>query len=155
LRSERALSTDHRFERGAEIAIVLLGIIYELRSVRKPGQHFEGFYQVAARKRNRYVQHTRSSTIILLDLELPALWPQSKDRRLVAPSRPCEYSLIAIRKPISIRTFRFKNLDLPSFHKIQLALRWNVFILRTKDSTLTHGWIQLALRRFHVYYAQV
>ena len=76
-------------------------------------------------------------------------------RRLVAPSRPCEYSLIAIRKPISIRTFRFKNLDLPSFHKIQLTLRWNVFILRTKDSTLTHGWIQLALRRFHVYYAQV
>ena len=38
------LSTDHRFERGAEIAIVLLGIIYELRSVRKPGQYFEGFY---------------------------------------------------------------------------------------------------------------
>jgi len=73
------LSADHRFERGAEIAIVLLGIIYELRSVRKPGQHFEGFYQVAARKRNRYVQHTRSSTIILLDLELPALWPQSKE----------------------------------------------------------------------------
>ncbi len=38
-------------------------------------------------------------------------------RRLVAPSRPCEYSLITIRKPISIRTFRFKHLDLPSFQQ--------------------------------------